>query len=414
MKLSQNGLEFIAREEGTVLHVYVDQVGVQTIGVGHALRKGESFPNGITHEQAMSILASDVVIAENAVNADVKILLTQNQFDALVSFTFNLGTGSLGSSTLLKLLNAGDIQGAANEFLKWVKGGGKVLPGLVARRGRERDLFLKDLQATQPPATPPLVATVTPGDKLASVIKKYVGCSLKNRRAELGKLVSRGVDDPEAVVTIATNCATTALGVMAEAGVKHPLLTKKYVNGMAIAWVRQIGMDLKALVKYTGPTGPQPKVGSLLRFNTAGTNNDHVEWLLSPIVNGQADHAGGGRADNAITLEHGNVLSSYNRPLVEFWDPDKLGITPGVPTVTPPPPTVPPVPKPQVTPPSPPKVTPEPIVVKPIVEPVAPPPVVVAPPAPIVPVPAEAPKGVMGFIMMLIQMIFSAFTKSKS
>jgi len=419
MKTSANGLAFIEREEGNILHVYVDQVGVQTIGVGHALKKGESFPGGITHEQSIQLLAADVSLAEAAINDAVKVPLTQNQFDSLVSFTFNLGTGALRSSTLLKLLNAGDVKGAADEFLKWVKGGGKVLPGLVSRRTRERDLFLKDVgPTTVTPPSPVPAAVIPPGDVLVSVIKKYVGCSLSNRRAELGKLVARGVDDPEAVVGISTNCATTALGVMHEAGVKHPLLSKKYISGSAIIWVRQIGTDLGALVKYTGPNGPQPKVGSLLRYNTPGTNNDHVEWMLSPMAaDGTADHAGGGRPNNAITLEHGNVLSSNKRPLVEFWDPDKLGIAPGVPTVTPTQPTVPPVPTPKVTPPSQPKVTPEPIQVTPPVTP--PEPVVVVKeqpaPAPIVPAPAvpAMPSGVLGFIAWLFQAIVSIFTKGK-
>lgn len=262
---------------------------------------------------------------------------------------------------------------------------------------------------TPPSTTTSVVQPSLPGesagDKLARTIKKYVGCSLSNRRDELGKLVARGVDKPEAVVTITTNCATTALGVMAEAGVKHPLLAKPYVSGMAIAWVRQVGIDRGALVKYTGPTGPQPKVGSLLRYNTAGTNNDHVEWLLSPIAaDGTADHAGGGRANNAVTLEHGNVLTSWNRPLVEFWDPNKLGIE--LVPAAPEPPTVPPVPDPKVEPPTDPGPSPEPPP-EPVPEPTP------APPGPIVPVPPAGPKGILGFVLWLLQTLFSVFTKKK-
>lgn len=412
MKTSANGLAFIAREEGEILHVYVDQVGVQTIGVGHALRKGESFPNGITHEQAMSILAADVILAENAINANVKVPLTQNAFDACVSLTFNIGTGAFASSTVLKKLNANDFVAAADAFLMWdkgiVNGVKQALPGLTARRTRERTLFLKDT-GLLPVVTPTVVGTSS-GDKLATVIKKYVGCSLSVRRDELGKLVARGVDKPEDVVTISTNCATTALGVMKEAGVKHPILDRKYVSGAAIMWVRQIGTDLHALVKYTGPKGPQPKVGSLLRFNTAGTNNDHVEWLLSPIAaDGTADHAGGGRANNAVTFEHGNVVSSYGRPLVEFWDPDMLL---GTVTVTPTQPSVPPVPVQPIVPPSVPEPTPEvPVVPPPVVAPTEP---VTPAQAPIIPAPAEKPQGPLGIFLWLLQTIFSMFTKKKS
>jgi lysozyme len=84
----------------------------------------------------------DVARFEDGVNKLVTYTINQNQFDALVDFSFNLGLGNLGSSTLLKKLNAGDIKGAAEEFLRWDKAGGKVLAGLTKRRKAERDLFL--------------------------------------------------------------------------------------------------------------------------------------------------------------------------------------------------------------------------------------------------------------------------------
>ena len=174
----------------------------------------------------------------------------------------------------------------------------------------------------------------SPGDKLARIVRHYVGCSLLVREDELGQLVARGVDDPKRVVGIKTNCGMFSLGVMAEAGVDDPILDRKYYDGAAIGWLRQIGLNRKALRKYSGPTGPQPKVGSLLRYNTAGLNDDHVEWLLSSVdQHGYAEHAGGGRKDNAITLVNadapkhaGLVTWNYGRPLVEFWDPELLGI----------------------------------------------------------------------------------------
>lgn len=156
MKTSEAGLKFIAQEEGTVLHVYLDPVGIPTIGVGHVLRPGESFPNGITKEQALQLLAQDVRIAEQAVLSNTKVPLNQNQFDALVSFVFNCGGGAYKTSTMLKKLNAGDYEGAANELPRWVYASGKKLPGLVARRNRERALFLKPVpQPVAPPPSPP-------------------------------------------------------------------------------------------------------------------------------------------------------------------------------------------------------------------------------------------------------------------
>ncbi len=326
MKTSEAGLAFVAQEEGTVLHVYKDPVGIPTIGVGHVVRPGESFPNGITKQQALEILAKDIGIAEHAVNTGVKVPISQNQFDAMVSFTFNCGGGAFKSSGLLARLNEGKYEAAADEFLKWVRASGQVLPGLVARRKRERAMFMKDVVMKPSAVAKPSVPGESAGEKLIRLVKAHVGVSLVSRKNELGTLVARGVDTPEAVVGITTNCATTALGIMALAGVKHSLLSKPYVNGMAVAWVRQIAQELGALVKYD-PKGPKPKAGALLRYVTAGKNDDHVEWLLSDVAaDGTATHAGGGRADNAVTEATGNVLSSWGRPLVEWIDPDKLGI----------------------------------------------------------------------------------------
>lgn len=308
--------------EGCVLHTYLDSVGISTIGVGHVVRPGESFPNGISREQALTILAQDVQVAEKAIDVDVKVSLTQNQGDAIASFIFNVGVGAFATSTLLKKLNTGDLQGAADEFLKWTHGGGKVIQGLVNRRQAERELFLKGTVIVQ--KAPPSPDDVGHAAKeIIETVRSYVGCSLKARRDDLGRLVARGVDDPEKVVTIATNCATTALGIMKQIGVEHPLLSKPYVNGMAVAWVRQVAQDLGALVKFDGHTLPKP--GSLLRYNTVGKNDDHVEWLMGPVdEHGSADHAGGGRTDNAITEGTGAVLTNWNRPLVEWVDPDRL------------------------------------------------------------------------------------------
>jgi lysozyme len=147
MKMSDEGLRFLANEEGTVLHVYKDVVGIPTIGVGHVVRAGESFPNGITLEQAMKLLANDVMVAENAIKTHVKVELNQNQFDALTSFIFNCGGGAFASSTMLKLLNQSDYVGCADQLLRWVHAGKDVNQGLVNRRKRERALFLKPVEA---------------------------------------------------------------------------------------------------------------------------------------------------------------------------------------------------------------------------------------------------------------------------
>lgn len=160
-------------------------------------------------------------------------------------------------------------------------------------------------------------------DTIISLVKRYEGCSLHVRKDDLGTLVCRGVDDPDQAVLIKTNCGMFALGIMKEAGVVHDLLNQKYKSGMAIAWVRTIGKDLKALQKFS--KGNMPKAGALLHYYTAGKNDNHVEWLLSDVDDqGCAEHGGGGRTDNAITIGSGNVLWNYGRPLQEWLDPDML------------------------------------------------------------------------------------------
>ena len=141
MKTSQRGLDLIKKWEGLRLEAYLCPAGVWTIGYGHI--KGVKKGDKISQAQANTLLADDVAnVAESAVNAYVNVPLNQEQFDALASFTFNLGGGNLKSSTLLKKLNDGDYLGAANEFKRWVKAGGKTLNGLVDRREAEAQMFV--------------------------------------------------------------------------------------------------------------------------------------------------------------------------------------------------------------------------------------------------------------------------------
>ena len=141
MQISQKGIDLIKKSEGLRLKTYQDAVNVWTIGYGHT---DKSIHEGmtITSEEVEKILAQDLKTFETGVTNFVKVPITQNQFDALVSFAFNLGLGALGESTLLRKLNSKDYQGAAAEFGKWVHAGKKVLPGLVTRRQSEENLFL--------------------------------------------------------------------------------------------------------------------------------------------------------------------------------------------------------------------------------------------------------------------------------
>ncbi|HDS7330458.1 TPA: lysozyme [Enterobacter kobei] len=145
MQTSDKGIALIKQFEGCRLTAYQDSVGVWTIGYGWTQPvDGKPIRAGMTikQETAERLLKTGLVIYESDVSRLVKVGLTQGQFDALVSFTYNLGSRSLSTSTLLRKLNAGDYAGAADEFLRWNKAGGKVMNGLTRRREAERALFL--------------------------------------------------------------------------------------------------------------------------------------------------------------------------------------------------------------------------------------------------------------------------------
>jgi GH24 family phage-related lysozyme (muramidase) len=140
-KISQKGIDLVKSfEGGPYLEAYKDPVGVWTIGYGTT--SGVKSGMRITKAQAEQYLREDLNQFEKAVKDNVKVALNTDQFSALVSFTYNVGEGALASSTLLRLLNQGDYKGAADQFLRWNKGGGQELPGLTRRRNAERAMFL--------------------------------------------------------------------------------------------------------------------------------------------------------------------------------------------------------------------------------------------------------------------------------
>lgn len=146
MLLSNLGIDLICDFEGKRLVAYDDGVGIWTIGFGTTV-----YPNGIrvkkgdtcTEAQAKVYMQNDLKKFEYVVNSAVNIPLNQNQYDALVSLTYNIGAAAFSKSTLVKKLNAGDIRGAADQFDVWVNAGGKRMQGLVNRRSKEKLLFLK-------------------------------------------------------------------------------------------------------------------------------------------------------------------------------------------------------------------------------------------------------------------------------
>lgn len=145
---SKKGIDLIKKYEGLKLTAYRCPAGLLTIGYGHT---GDDVKPGMTinKEFAEILLKEDLKVFEKAINDLVKVELTQNQFDALISFIYNVGTGNFKKSILLRLINEKKFNEVSNEFMKWTKarqpGGFKELPGLVKRRTEEKKLFLTEV-----------------------------------------------------------------------------------------------------------------------------------------------------------------------------------------------------------------------------------------------------------------------------
>lgn len=150
MQISARGLDALKRYEALRLTMYDDSGGACTIGYGHLVHKKKTgmnskaeapFVDGISENIAADLLLQDTLIAQGAVNHFVSVMLTQYQFDALVSLVFNIGGQAFKTSTLLKRLNGGDYVGAAKQFEAWVYDNGKRVKGLVNRRKQEQQMF---------------------------------------------------------------------------------------------------------------------------------------------------------------------------------------------------------------------------------------------------------------------------------
>ena len=141
MNISDRGIKFIQKHEGLSLKPYKDVAGYWTVGYGHLLKKNEKIRN-ISMYEAEDYLKGDLDLAVRTVDHFIQVALTQNEFDALVSFVYNIGKSAFIKSTLLKKLNFDDKHGAANEFKRWNRAGGKVVKGLQNRREAEKELFV--------------------------------------------------------------------------------------------------------------------------------------------------------------------------------------------------------------------------------------------------------------------------------
>jgi lysozyme len=154
MQVDRSGLEFIRAREGLETHAYPDSGGAPTIGIGHLLTRAERtsgklvirgqtvrYRDGLTEAQCYNLLEQDMLVPARAVNAAVKVPLTQNQFNALVDFAFNVGDTAFRESTLLKLLNQKQYDAIPEQMRRWVHDNGIRVPGLVNRREKEIALW---------------------------------------------------------------------------------------------------------------------------------------------------------------------------------------------------------------------------------------------------------------------------------
>ncbi len=154
MQVGQSGKKLFQEWEGLELNEYLDSGGAPTIGVGHLMTrsermsgkimingKGVVYRNGLSVQQCWDLLDQDLDFAEASVNSMVKVSLNQNQFDALVSFIFNVGESAFRNSTLLKVLNAGHFDQVPAQLRRWIRDNGKVVKGLVNRREKEIALW---------------------------------------------------------------------------------------------------------------------------------------------------------------------------------------------------------------------------------------------------------------------------------
>jgi lysozyme len=184
---SMNGLQFIEKWEGCVLTPYKDVAGLRTIGIGYLIKPTDNFPDGvaITKEKAYDLLREEVKKCEDSIKRNIKVKLTQNMFDALVSFGFNCGVGVYSNSGVARETNAGNFAGVPERLLDWCKatinGKKEIVPGLYNRRKDEGELFLLG-SGVSPVWSPEMQAT------MAALGVPWTKASLSDAQTKLKKL----------------------------------------------------------------------------------------------------------------------------------------------------------------------------------------------------------------------------------
>jgi GH24 family phage-related lysozyme (muramidase) len=272
----EQGIAAIKAHEGLRLQAYPDPGSggePWTIGWGHTggVKRGDV----ITLEQAEKFLAEDIAEAQAGIRALVKVPLTDGQLWALTSFVFNLGTGALAKSTLLRRLNARDYAGAASEFGRWINAAGKPMPGLVRRRAEEKAMFLSGgslYKSPEPVQKTPENAHVKEAPVALPAILAALLPSLIQVVPKLGKMFGSGSDVSErnvAAVTMAMDVAKEALGAKSaqeaiETALADPEAAQQVRQAIESRWLElsEAGGDgiagaRAAALAYSQPDGPR-------------------------------------------------------------------------------------------------------------------------------------------------------------
>ena len=250
MQMSQEGIDALLKKyEGCKLKAYRCPANVCTIGYGHTSAAGApAVTDGmvITQQQCDDILRRDLVKFETAVHDMVKQPLTQHQFDVLVDFAYNAGVGNLKSSTLLKKVNAGQFDAAPAELMKWTKGGGKVLAGLVRRRQAESAWWLSHEMVPMTAAAAAEVAEADDQEQRVSPDAVSVPSMATSRQGNAAIITAGlgGLGVAKQVAAQAQDASDTATQIIGLLGNTNFLIMLAIVGlGGAIWWFRKQHME---------------------------------------------------------------------------------------------------------------------------------------------------------------------------
>jgi lysozyme len=234
-QISEDGLALVKRFEGLQLRAYKCPADVWTIGYGHTAGATQGLV--IDDAEAHRLLRKDLANAEAAIDDMIRVALTDDQFAALVSWTFNVGAGAARASTLRRKLNAGDYDAVPTELAKWRKGGGKILNGLVRRRAAEAEIWSRSNIA---PASPLPVPRPDNPDRSSPAKSKTIQAGAAGGGllgvAIVDKLLDVDLDKAHGVLGALAAVDWQTVGVLAGAGVAVAFMMRERLTAWADGW----------------------------------------------------------------------------------------------------------------------------------------------------------------------------------